>query len=573
MPRKTPIHLCMSLILIFGGGYLAHTIQTAGGSISVRNVRFTGSTGTLMSGLLYVPQGASRSSPRPGILAVHGYINSRETQDGFAIEFARRGYVVLALDQTGHGYSDPPAFANGFGGPDGLRYLASLDEVDDDNIGLERHSMGGWAVLIAANENPQSYRSIVIAGSSTGTAGAPEGTADTPRNLGVIFSRWDEFSGFMWGAPVPTDIVTTPKLMSVFGTTEPVEAGRLYGSVADGTGRIPHMPSVTHSGDHLSTEAIGQAVSWMQRTLHGGNDLPPEDQTWYWKEFGTLLSLAGGVWFLFPIGTILLGLRPFRYTVVAPITSESLASSPWSLAGIATIIVPAATYFWLHSLGSAIIPVNVFWSQSVTTGIAFWTMANGAFSAAGLLAWRHGAKRHRDTGSPRQFGLDRGWHHGILSLFWAACTAGALYVLLLAVEWLFLTDFRFWVLAVKPIGWHHMLPFLTYLPAFSAFFLVLGVVLHRQIRAGLLSNVLLLTAGFMVLLLIQYVPLLSGGTMPLGEPLLSIFAFQVLPLLGTVALISTYCYRWTESVYPGAFLNGIFITWVVTAGQTIQYGG
>jgi len=84
-----------------------------------------------------------RADSRPGILAVHGYINSRETQHGFAIEFARRGYVALALDQAGHGYSDPPAFANGCGGPDGLAHLRSLDVVDKNNVGLEGHSMGG----------------------------------------------------------------------------------------------------------------------------------------------------------------------------------------------------------------------------------------------------------------------------------------------------------------------------------------------------------------------------------------------------------------------------------------------
>jgi len=44
------------------------------------------------------------------------------TQDGFVVEFARRGYVVRALDQIGHGNSDPPTFANGVGGPDGLAY-------------------------------------------------------------------------------------------------------------------------------------------------------------------------------------------------------------------------------------------------------------------------------------------------------------------------------------------------------------------------------------------------------------------------------------------------------------------
>jgi cephalosporin-C deacetylase-like acetyl esterase len=90
------------------------------GGIRIEDIRFKGAKGNTMSALLYIPPNATAQTPTPGILAVHGYINSRETQDGFAIEFARRGYVVLALDQIGHGYCDPPAFANGFGGPDGL---------------------------------------------------------------------------------------------------------------------------------------------------------------------------------------------------------------------------------------------------------------------------------------------------------------------------------------------------------------------------------------------------------------------------------------------------------------------
>src|SRR6202008_5053577 len=109
-------------LLILAGGALAHLTQTYGG-IKINDVRFAGAKGTTMSALLYIPKNATAQTPAPGILAVHGYINSRETQDGFAIEFAPRGYVVLAPDQTGHGYSEPPAFANGFGGPDGLAYL------------------------------------------------------------------------------------------------------------------------------------------------------------------------------------------------------------------------------------------------------------------------------------------------------------------------------------------------------------------------------------------------------------------------------------------------------------------
>ena len=95
-----------------------------------------------MSSLRYIPKNATAEIPAPGIAAIHGYINSHETQDGFAIEFARRGYMVLAPDQTGHGCSDPPAMASGFGSADSLHYILTPDIVDKDNIGLKGHSMG-----------------------------------------------------------------------------------------------------------------------------------------------------------------------------------------------------------------------------------------------------------------------------------------------------------------------------------------------------------------------------------------------------------------------------------------------
>src|SRR5438477_5545982 len=196
--RKGWLLFALGWALILGGGFLAHAVQTAGG-INVADIRFKGPKGETMSALLYTPPNATPAHPAPGILAVHGYINSRETQDGFAIEFARRGYVVLALDQTGHGYSDPPAFANGFGGPAGLAYLRALPTVDRANIGLEGHSMGGWTVLAAAKAMPDAYKALVLEGSSTGAPFAADGTPAWPRNLAVVFSRLDEFSKLMWG--------------------------------------------------------------------------------------------------------------------------------------------------------------------------------------------------------------------------------------------------------------------------------------------------------------------------------------------------------------------------------------
>src|SRR6202048_3125617 len=244
------------LVLIIAGGLLAHFTQTADG-IRIQDVRFKGAKGNTMSALLYIPANATAQAPAPGILAVHGYINSRETQDGFAIEFARRGYVVLDLDQTGHGYSDPPAFANGFGGPDGLAHLRSLDIVDKNNIGLEGHSMGGWTVLAAATAMPNDYKSMVLEGSSTGKPFAADGTPNWPRNTALVFAQYEEFSNLMWGVDRARDVTQSPKLWAMFGTNGPVEPGKLYGDIAQGTARVLYTPAITHPAEHISHEAIG----------------------------------------------------------------------------------------------------------------------------------------------------------------------------------------------------------------------------------------------------------------------------------------------------------------------------
>jgi len=217
-PRRPWRLLGLGVLLIAIGSLVASLVQTAGGT-RISDVRFMAADGVVLSGLLYVPPGATAKTPAPGILAVHGYINTRETQDAFAIEFARRGYVVLALDQRGHGYSGGAATRNGFGGPDGLRYLRSLPFVDTNQIGLEGHSMGGWTVLAAAADQPAGYRAMVLEGSSTGKPFAADGTPAWPRNLAVVESQLDEFAPLMWDVPRAGDVGRSTKLEGLFGVT------------------------------------------------------------------------------------------------------------------------------------------------------------------------------------------------------------------------------------------------------------------------------------------------------------------------------------------------------------------
>ena len=155
----------LGLALIMGGSFLAHAIQTAGG-VTLKEVRFAGEKpGLTQAALLYTPPGATAAHPAPAVMVSHGYINTREMQSPFAIELARRGFVVMAMDMIGHGYSDGAVGqSKDLGGPAALRYLQSLPFVDKANIGLEGHSMGGVPVMSAAASQPQGYRAVVLDG-------------------------------------------------------------------------------------------------------------------------------------------------------------------------------------------------------------------------------------------------------------------------------------------------------------------------------------------------------------------------------------------------------------------------
>lgn len=374
--------LAAGWLLVLAGSGLALAVQTSGG-VDVRDVRIDTEDGERLSALLYVPPNATAETPAPAVLAVHGYINSRETQSGFAIELARRGYVVLALDQTGHGFSGGTAGSEGYGGPAGLRYLTELPFVDEDNIALEGHSMGEWAVLAEASAYPEGYRSVALVGSATGPGFAAVGTPTYPRNLGVVFSRYDEFSQLMWGVLDGADVTASTKLKGVFGTEADVEPGRAYGSTRDGTARWLALPNTTHPGDHLSRQAIGYTVHWMNVTLDGEREMDVGDQIWMWKEAGTLIAFLGGVFVLLGAFDLLLSLPRFAPLAERGVGVVERAGARWWLTLAAATAIPALSYFPLTNWG-AILAANPVLPQEITNQILVWALANAVIALPAL---------------------------------------------------------------------------------------------------------------------------------------------------------------------------------------------
>lgn len=551
-------------LLILAGSWLASAVQTSGG-ITVTDVRFPGTGGVTMSGLLYTPKTATADHPAPGVLAVHGYINSRETQSAFAIEFARRGYVVLAMDQTGHGYSGGAAFSNGFGGPDGLKYLRGLPMVDKANIGLEGHSMGGWTVLAGAAAMPDAYRAVVLEGSSTGAPFAAEGTPAWPRNLGLVYSRYDEFSKIMWGAVRARDVTGSAKLKTVFGTTADIVPERIYGSIPDGTARRLSTPVTTHPGDHISPVAIGAAIDWFGKTLVGGTPKPAGDQIWIWKEIGTGVAFIGFIVLLLGTFNGLLSLPLFASLRGAPTPAVEARTGRWWGGLATTALLPVVTFFPAFIAVTVLLKPSHLLPQSITNQVVVWALVNAALTL--LIGW---ITRKRPTAR----GVDR-WGPAVLI---AVATTAVGYLSLVAADALFKVDFRFWVVALKLFSPAQARIALIYVLPLTAFLLIATRALHGRLSVAgdsaarqYASAVAAMAAGFLLFLAVDYGLFLLTGRLPTDfDPLSTVVAIQFLPLMAVVALISTFTWRRTGSTVPGALICGLFVTWYVVAGTATQ---
>lgn len=581
--NKGKILLLIGFLLIFVGGLLAYFVQTDFGNVRIRDLRFNGPNGSVMSALLYIPKNATSKTPAPAILVVHGYINSRETQDGFAIEYARRGYVVLAIDQTGHGYSDPPAFANGFGGPAALMYLRSLDIVDKNNIGMEGHSMGGWTILAAAAVFPDFYKSIVLEGSSTGAPFAKEGDTTWPRNCAVVFSTMDEFSLLMWGVKKGTDVPNSPKLQALFGTSEKIIEGKIYQDINLGNARVLYQPKTTHPQDHISKKAIGYSIDWFAKTLQGGKDIPSSNQTWIFKELGTLLALIGCIIFILGFSLFLLLLSPFKNNQQEAAESKVKFNIVYIISALISMAVAVLSYYWTFKLGAKIFKASWLFPQTITSQIMTWALFNGLVNLV-IFLLTHFIFNKKNGMDCYYYGFtnQEGKIHFLTIIndfLFAFFSIASGYLMLILADYFFKIDFRFWIIALKPMSITHFGIFLRYLIPFFIFFFISSFTLNGSMRlptkkhwVPYILNMIIMAGAFLIFLLVEYIPLFTKGMLLTAtEPLNTIVAIQFLPLLIIASIFSTWFFNRTKRVYAGAFANALFITWYIVASQATQF--
>ena len=105
--------LC-ALLLVVISGLLVSGATMNWGKVKYSRITFTysdygngGKPGVYEgSAYMMVPQNATVDTPAPGVIMFHGISCAGHSMSNYAIELARRGYVVMVVDFPSSGYSD-----------------------------------------------------------------------------------------------------------------------------------------------------------------------------------------------------------------------------------------------------------------------------------------------------------------------------------------------------------------------------------------------------------------------------------------------------------------------------------
>jgi dipeptidyl aminopeptidase/acylaminoacyl peptidase len=136
--------------------------------VSTEVVRYPSFDGKLVPSILYRPQGASASSRVPALVWVHGGPGgqSRRGYSATIQHLVNHGYAVLAANNrgsSGYGKTFNHLDDRKHGDVDlkdivyGKQYLASLDWVDSERIGIIGGSYGGYMVGAALAFQPDAF--------------------------------------------------------------------------------------------------------------------------------------------------------------------------------------------------------------------------------------------------------------------------------------------------------------------------------------------------------------------------------------------------------------------------------
>ncbi len=423
MKKRRILFLILSILCIVASTVLmvfADRIQTDQGNIQIINGSLTDERGR-MTYKLYKPLNATSETRAPGVLLLHGYQNDHETCAAYAIELARRGAVVLCLDEYGHGSSTIGLLNRGYvnhvvktnygldseadgtykeiggskryrvlmnfsnlsffndryskdkdgnsildsscGGSIAYDYLSKLDYVDPERLAVSGHSMGTWSSWSVAADYADSDiapKAIVLQCGELFGDNAYDSKNIRFNNVLLLQAKYDEFSYFRdYQMTVDDKLLKSDLRTSFLGTTaDKAQWNKTYGDFKDGSARRMELLNTNHRLTTHNLKGLSVAMDWFDASIDLPKKLSNTDIVAKQKEYMVLGAMLLVLLSFFPLIQALLTFDMF-YDIRQELPSESgrPSSGSWKIGALLTILLSEASFPFMTQLGHALLPL------------------------------------------------------------------------------------------------------------------------------------------------------------------------------------------------------------------------
>lgn len=561
--KRRYLVLVLGIVIMFSGTLMAASVQSGFGSIAVTEVDFQAADGSMIHSTLQRPNYATDTDPLPGVVVIHGSLQNKEWLMAFGNELARRGFVVLTIDANGHGNSE----AGSGSGAAALDYIAALDYVDETQIGLIGHSMGGGISWSAMEDSSVSVRALVLVGSGF-SASAPY----TPNTL-LATGNFDSLSSY------PHNLTLLEPYFNVSG----IIPDTTYGDFASNTARRAIFPSTNHLFETIDHVIVSESVEWMKNSLKGG----VEDEHWIsstnllyplWL-VGGLIGLLGAILTIFPLIAILLSTPLFSDLKGTP-SEESATTKSFVRNGIVYGLIGAITFFPFLLIGTVLSYIIPF-PQYYGIPIMSWMLGSGLVAVLFLfiILRRRGSATNLTLRGLLGTKSQKPILSIVKSLVLASIVFAWMYVLTLVVDLGLALDLRSFLPGLHDLTLAQASFVPLYFVVFLIYFLVEGawltgpmlpegsgtwtkVQLNWTVKA-----VLIKTFPYLILMAFEFVGgfLASAPLVPgiIGYSWLFFYAFA--PWFAICTVITMFAYRVTGNRWLGAMVNAILCAWLLAS--------
>ncbi len=609
MQKANKIRMIIAVLLCVISIISAGLIQTDFGKVEMTDITLETEAGNLTA-YLFKPKTATAQNPAPAVLCSHGYLNNREMQDCNYIELARRGYVVISLDDFSHGNSDVPVdhkdspIVTSNGLIAFIEYLDSLDYVDSTKIGVTGHSMGGSYTIVTMTYYSNLEREALKNGATpaeahklnkinTGVIVGNYPTAMAQNTNGetflchcnVIGAKYDEFF-FENTAVILTSDNSKNLVSNLLGrkVTEDLEEGKTYVSPTTGYTVTLYNPTEFHATNHFSKTVVRELLDSFERTMPAPVKIDSSSQIWFLKELCNLVGLIG--FFLFVVPFIdLLSQIPLFAAVKQEVTYYEKPARFFKnnfLPGVfnCLLIVP------LMLIGYLLLK-NPFWPQDTTGGIGLWSVGCSLIT---LIYLKKGFGK-KLKGNTEEFGSAISVNKLLLTILFSVIVTIVTYLLLFAADLINQTDYRFWSFDIRAFPLKKIWVAVKYIPLYVGFYIVQAIAVKRStfrkqselgqiITCGIFN---MLAPALMLIITYAPTPLLQATTWVAlfsklniafaasAFALIPILLLPIVPIMFITSAIAVRSYRLTGNLYIAAFINTLLVVMITVANTSFSF--